>query len=225
MIDLIRFGKISKIHFEDGLVDVTYSDRTDAVSTKVRVLLGEYAMPKEEDPVVVLHLPNGRTEALCLGRYWYADWKPTEGFRGLWRKCFSREQDKCYLKYTDPDEDDGSGNDGTLLFHNEDKTRSEAKSHERESDEEISDKGKSIKIEADTTIEVKAGTTLTLKGDGKVLIQSAVVEISGDAAVNITGGNVNIRGDSGNVRVGTIGLLEHKHNCTAPGSPSGPAIP
>ena len=223
--DLIRFGKISKIHYEEGLVDVVYSDRTDAVSTKVRLLLHEYMMPKEKDPVIVLHLPNGRTEALCLGRYWYADWKPVKGFQGLYRKCFSRDQERCYMEYADPDEDDGNGNDGTLLLHNEDKTRSEAKSHERESGEGTSDKAKTITIEADTTAEIKAGSTLTLKGEGKVLIQSAVVEISGNSAVSITGGNVDIRGDSGNVRMGVIDLLGHKHNCTSPGSPSGPAIP
>ena len=194
MTDLFRIGKISKIHYEDGMVDVVYSDRTDAVATKVRLLLSEYAMPKEKDPVLVLHLPNGRTEALCLGRYWYADWKPQEGFKGLWRKCFSRDQTRCYARYDDPDEDD---------------TRAEAKN---------------IVIEANTAAELKAGTTLTLKGEGKVLIESAVVEVSGDSAVNITGGRVDIRGDSGNVRIGVIGFLDHGHNCTAPGAPSGPPI-
>ena len=209
MTDLFRIGKISKIHYEDGMVDVVYSDRTDAVATKVRLLLSEYAMPKEKDPVLVLHLPNGRTEALCLGRYWYADWKPQEGFKGLWRKCFSRDQTRCYARYDDPDEDDGNGNKGEFLLHNEDDTRAEAKN---------------IVIEANTAAELKAGTTLTLKGEGKVLIESAVVEVSGDSAVNITGGRVDIRGDSGNVRIGVIGFLNHGHNCTAPGAPSGPPI-
>jgi|GEM_PF-505289 len=211
MSDLFRFGKISKVYYEDGMVDVTYNDRTDAVTKEVRLLLHEYNAPDVDDPVFVMHMPNGRTAALCLGRYWFADWKPIEGFKGLFRKCFSRDQEKCYIKYTDPDNDDGNGNDGTLLLHNDEKTRSEAKSHERESEEETHDKAQRILIESDTTAEIKAGTTLTLTGEGKVLIQGGIVEITGDSAVSIDGGTVNITGDAGDVKVRGISLVNHTH--------------
>ena len=207
MFDIIRFGRISSVNYEAGLARVVYNDRTDgagnkSVTRELPYLSFWYEMPEVDDSVVVLHMPNGGTKGLVLGRYWSQKNQPPEGKKGLFRKWFSREPDDCYLRY-DPD-------NGELYIKNKDGARVEVKSHV---------------LEAEQTYEVKAGSTVTIKGDGKVLVQSAVAEISGDSAVNITGGNVDIRGDSGNIRIGVIGFLEHKHNCTAPGTPSGPAIP
>jgi hypothetical protein len=203
MNQLFRFGKISKVYYEDGLVDVVYKDRTDAVSEGVRLLLHEYGMPDVDDPVFVLHMPNGRTEALCFGRYWFEGWKPTEGFKGLYRKCFSRKQDGCYFRYTDPDENDGANNngeenDGKATFHNEDDARAEAKNFEREAREKITDKSKGHKIDVDGDAEIMA--------TGKATVKAQNIEIDGTANITIkAGAQLNLSGQGGTVDLtGTI---------------------
>ena len=224
---LFRFGKISKVYYEDGMVDVVYHDRTDAVSEKIRVLLNEYSMPDVDDPVFVMHMPNGRTEGLCFGRYWYKDWKPEEGFKGLFRKAFSRKQDQCYIKYTDPDEDDGNGNDGTLLLHNEDDTRAESKNFEREAEENITDKSKGHKIDVDGDAEITATGKVTISGASEIVVKSSAnitIQAGGQLHLTGAGGTINVSGN-GAFAVNGVSLPLHTHNCTAPGAPSGPPIP
>ena len=211
-MDTIRVGKISSLNYEKGLARVTYSDRDDAVTKEIPLLTpyGEYYMPEVDDLVYILHLPNGGEAGIILGRYWTKNYTPAEGAQGLRRKDLSREQGKCYWKYTDPEV--GDGNDGTLEMHNDD-------------DIDIGIDGKAdIKIKGDTKLD--SDGTITVKGATKVEIDSdGTVKISGSAKVEISGGVVNINGSSGDVKVQGVSLTTHTHNCTAPGSPSGPPIP
>ncbi len=69
---MIRIGKISNVLYEKGLVEVTYEDRDNDVTNPIPCLtLGnEYNMPCIGDLVLVAHLDNDFTDAICLGTFW-----------------------------------------------------------------------------------------------------------------------------------------------------------
>jgi len=206
---MLRVGRISAIDYKKYIARIKYdvdNGESELVTADFPFLMAEYNCPNVDDQVWVLHRGDGQEAGLVLGRASSDKYRPEfQGKKGLWRKWFSRAQHQCYAEYADPH--NGDGNDGEFLFHNDDDARGEANR---------------ITIEADTTAEIKAGTTLTLKGEGKVLVQGGIVEISGDSVVSVDGGIVNIRGDAGDVIVSAISLVTHIHPLA--GSTTGPPI-
>ena len=210
-MDFIRVGKISSLNYEKGLARVTYSDRDDAVTKEIPLLTpyGEYYMPEVDDYVYILHMPNGAEAGLILGRYWTKNYTPAEGYQGLRRKDLSRTQGKCCWKYLDPGV--GSGNDGKLTLHND-------------NDIAATTDGK-MSAESKGDADVKSNGTITVSGGTKIKVNSdGSVEISGGTVTIQSNSTINISGNAGDVSIGGISLLTHTHNCTAPGSPSGPPI-
>lgn len=204
-MDTIRVGKISSLNYEKGLARVTYSDRDDSVTKEIPLMspFGEYYMPEVDDFVYVLHMPNGGEAGIIMGRYWTKNNKPAEGKQGLRRKDLSREQGKCYWKYCDPDV--GEGNDGKLELHNDD------------GDIEVTLSG-DAKLESDGSVTVNGKSSVKVQSDGSI-------EITTSGSIKVSGGTINVSAGSGNVTVQGVSLTTHTHNCTAPGSPSGPPIP
>ena len=210
-MDTIRVGKISSLNYEKGLARVTYSDRDDAVTKEIPLLTpyGEYYMPEVDDYVYILHLPNGSEAGVILGRYWTKNCTPLEGFQGLRRKDVARKQGKCFWKYTDPDL--GHGNDGKMELHNDDDVA-------LTTDGKMAAQSKGdADLKSDGSITVDGKTKIKVNSDGSVEILGGTVKIQSSAAINISG-------SAGDVQIGGISLLTHTHNCTAPGSPSGPPI-
>lgn len=68
----IRIGKVSSIDYDNGMVQVLYTDRDGAVTKALPVLTfnDEYKMPSVGSYVLVVHLSNGTEAGYILGTYW-----------------------------------------------------------------------------------------------------------------------------------------------------------
>ncbi len=67
MNDIVRIGKISTIDYEAGTASVVYTDRNNEPSPNFPFFSLFYEMPKLDDTVVVLLLPNSTTRGFILG--------------------------------------------------------------------------------------------------------------------------------------------------------------
>lgn len=196
--NIFRVGRISSVNYEKGKVRIVYNDKDKAVTKEMPMFSSEYHMPAVDDLVTVMHLPNGTEVGVVLGRVWTGkNNRPPEGFEGLYRKDLSRKNGKCMIRYEDTEE--GEGNSGELKIHNDDDILVEAKN---------------MKAETDADIELKSDGSVSISG-------SSSVKVHGDGSVEIRGGHVTI---TGAVKIDGITFSAHTHNCTAPGSPSGPPI-
>jgi phage baseplate assembly protein gpV len=104
---LIRIGKVSSINAEKGMISVTYPDLDNATTKEFPVFsfTDEYKMPQIGQEVLVLHLSNGQSAGIVMGRYWNKANVPpvSEGFR----KELGSEHGEAFLQY----------NDGVLTIH------------------------------------------------------------------------------------------------------------
>ena len=199
-MDILRVGKISSVDYEKGVARVVYSDRDNCTTIELPFIVFNscYHLPKVDDLCLVIHMPNGSVQGFILGDYWNDNHTPPEGAKqGLYRVEYSRTKGKSYMEYADPD--DGDGNDGKWMLHNDDDTD----------------------VDVGGKLTVKGADKVEISSDGSVKLSGASMEIKSDGTLNITGGNVSV---SGNVKIDGIQFLTHTHNCTAPGSPSGPPV-
>ena len=69
---LIRIGKVSSVNKSKGLVSVTYPDLDDSVTGEFPCFsfMDEYSLPPVGADVLVLHLSNGQSAGVVMGRYW-----------------------------------------------------------------------------------------------------------------------------------------------------------
>lgn len=96
-------GNVSSIKYKKGLIEVTYPDLDDSVTDALPVfsLTGEYKMPKVGDEVLVVHLSNGETAGIVLGKFWGGDEKPKVYGQNVFRKELGDTQGECYIQYKD----------------------------------------------------------------------------------------------------------------------------
>lgn len=101
--DFIRIGRISAIDYKRGMARIVYHDRDTAVTEYFHTLTlnKEYHMPKIGDMVLILHLTNGASTGIILGKYWGPANLPPEYGKEIYRKDFAREDGETYLKYDD----------------------------------------------------------------------------------------------------------------------------
>lgn len=79
MNDVIRIGRISSVNPTSGMARVYYPDR-DSTTSELS-LFGfhrEFKLPKVNDQVVVLHLPNDTSSGIILGNFWNEADSPPE---------------------------------------------------------------------------------------------------------------------------------------------------
>ena len=78
---LIRIGKVSSVNSATGMVSVTYPDLDDSVTAEFSLFAptGEYSAPPIGSDVLVLHLSNGQSEGIVMGRFWNEDNPPPQG--------------------------------------------------------------------------------------------------------------------------------------------------
>lgn len=102
-MDLIRLGRVSKINYDAGMIEVTYPDRDNSVTDQFPVLSfnSEYKMPGIGENVLVLHLSNGSTFGVVLGPYWNESNKPAVSGKDVYRKEMSGTKGKAYMEYKD----------------------------------------------------------------------------------------------------------------------------
>lgn len=102
MAKQIRIGRVSSIDYQNGMIRATYMDMDDDVTVDFPVFsfTDEYKMPEVGDEVAVLHLSNGTTAGVVLGRYWNKDNKPAKYGKGVFRKELAHEPGEAYIQYT-----------------------------------------------------------------------------------------------------------------------------
>lgn len=93
---MIRLGKISTINYERGMASVVYPDRNNEPSPDFPFFSTTYEMPKVDDMVVVILLPNSTAKGFILGVPWSSVNIPPEAGKGIFCKHFS---DGAYVKY------------------------------------------------------------------------------------------------------------------------------
>lgn len=111
---LIRLGKVSSIDYENGMISVTYPDMDDSTTDKFPVfsLTDEYKMPGIGKEVLVLHLSNGQSAGVVMGRYWNEGNKPPISGKNIFRKELGETFGEAYIQY--------SG--GSITLHDQDGT-------------------------------------------------------------------------------------------------------
>lgn len=99
----IRIGKVSKINYENGMIEVTYPDLDDAVTDELPVCSfnGEYKMPDIGQEVLVLHLSNGSVAGVVMGPYWNKENRPEVSGKGVYRKEMGPKPGQAYAQYKD----------------------------------------------------------------------------------------------------------------------------
>lgn len=88
MEDIIRIGKISTVNYAAGTASVIYTDRNDEVSPYFPFFSLAYEMPKVDDTVVVVMLPNSTTKGFILGVPFSGKKIPAENGQGVFYKEF-----------------------------------------------------------------------------------------------------------------------------------------
>ena len=103
--NILRIGKVSSIDYESGMMQIVYTDKDNAVTTKLPYVNfnNEYCMPKIGEQVVVAHLSNGTSRGVVLGTMWNKKNIPVENGKQLYRKEFSKTPGAAYTRYNDED--------------------------------------------------------------------------------------------------------------------------
>lgn len=99
---LIRLGKVSSIDYENGMISVTYPDMDDSTTDKFPVfsMTDEYKMPEIGKEVLVLHLSNGQSAGVVMGRYWNEANKPPVNGKDIYRKELGFTFGEAYIQYS-----------------------------------------------------------------------------------------------------------------------------
>lgn len=100
-MEAIRIGKVSSIDYDNGMIQVLYTDHDGSVTKALPVLTfnDEYKMPKVGSYVLVVHLSNGSEAGYILGSYWNAAHSPASTGKGVYRKEYGNEPGRAYTKY------------------------------------------------------------------------------------------------------------------------------
>lgn len=88
MEDIIRIGKISMVNYAAGTASVIYTDRNNEASPYFPFFSFAYEMPKVDDTVVVVMLPNSTTKGFILGVPFSGKKIPAENGQGIFYKEF-----------------------------------------------------------------------------------------------------------------------------------------
>lgn len=98
---LIRLGKVSSIDYANGMISVTYPDMDDSTTSKFPVFsfTDEYKMPSIGQEVLVLHLSNGESAGVVMGRYWNKGNTPPTSGAGVFRKELGAAFGEAYIQY------------------------------------------------------------------------------------------------------------------------------
>ncbi len=215
-----RIGKVSSCNYEKGTARVVYADRDNCTTIELPYFcpFEEYYEPEVDDLVCVFHLENGSSKGIIMGRYWSKNHAPPDGVKqGIRRKDFSRKQGRCYWQYDDPEV--GEGNEGKMLIHNDDDVEMTVDGDLEEKTKgnvERSSEG-DYKVKSEGSLNIKGASSVKVESDGSITISGAGgITISSSTGITIDGGGLTT--------VDGVHFKAHTHNCTAPGSPSGPPI-
>ena len=108
---LIRMGKVSSIDYANGMISVTYPDLDNSTTDTFPVfsLTDEYKMPGIGQEVLVLHMSNGQSAGVVMGRYWNRGNRPPVSGDNVFRNELGKAFGEAYIQY--------SG--GNITFHDQ----------------------------------------------------------------------------------------------------------
>lgn len=100
---LIRLGKVSSIDYANGMISVTYPDMDQATTDNFPVfsMTDEYKMPGIGQEVLVLHLSNGQSAGVVMGKYWNKGNQPSVSGKNVFRKELGQTFGEAYIQYKD----------------------------------------------------------------------------------------------------------------------------
>ena len=103
--NIFRTGKVSSIDYENGMIQVVYPDKNNAVTTKLPYANfgNEYNMPKIGEQVLVAHLSNGTSRGVVIGGMWNKKNIPKESGKEIYRKELSKTPGAAYIRFNDED--------------------------------------------------------------------------------------------------------------------------
>lgn len=183
MKSTIRIGKVSKVNYEAGTVQVTYADRDDAVTGDICMVSNAlYRMPAVDSLVCVAHNSDSQEMGTCIGTFWNDEYKPVDGKEKLYRYDYNDKQGKAFEMYEGDTGDYTETIDGNV--------------------KETVGKNVEYTVKGDMTFKVGGATVK--------VCQSGAVEIKG-TTISIDGSTVNINGGSGDCVISGVSLVNHKH--------------
>lgn len=108
---LIRIGRVSSVNDTSGLVSVTYTGLDDSTTDEFPVFsfTDEYKMPGIGQEVLVLHLSNGQSAGIVMGRMWNNQNQPPKSENSVFRKELGKVYGEAYIEY----------GDGNIVFKDE----------------------------------------------------------------------------------------------------------
>lgn len=234
-----RTGRVSAIDYEAGTYEVTYFDRGKSVTRQINAMSnGEYKMPCVGQVVSVAHNSNGTAAGTTTGTVWNKTNKPAEGYKGLYRKEYgTSRKGQAYSRYDE--------NTGVYTQYVDKRTGrtcngeifDEAKgpvSVIAGGQLQLKSSGASASIQAKTgmgivagtTVAIEAGTFMSLEATGAMSISAGGdISITSPTKVEVSAPILNAEGASGDVKVQSISLVQHKHTSAAPGSESSQPLP
>lgn len=98
---LIRIGRVSSVNDESGMVSVTYPGLDDSTTDDFPVFsfTDEYKMPGIGQEVLVLHLSNGQSAGIVMGRIWNRQNQPPKSENSVFRKELGSVYGEAYIEY------------------------------------------------------------------------------------------------------------------------------
>lgn len=225
----LRIGKVSSINYPDGTARITYEDKSGSTTAEMAFLAWEYWMPKVGDQVLVAHLSNGTCAGFILGPVWHGNWRPIEGFDGLFRKEFANRPGQATERY------DAKANYYNLTITGE----MEVNASEKYT---LSVGGSVIQMDSEGNITIVAAKSVTINSPethimGKLIVDKTEqvkksLSVGGAASI---GGNATIYGKTtlkddvtaetkveaaDDVTASGKSLKTHTHTSGGPGSPT-----
>lgn len=113
---LIRIGRVSSVNPDSGMVSVTYADLDDSTTDEFPVFsfTDEYKMPGIGQEVLVLHLSNGQTAGIVMGRIWNRRNIPPNIGGSVFHKELGQSYGEAYIEYNGGDMILKDGNAGAI---------------------------------------------------------------------------------------------------------------
>lgn len=223
----LRIGKVSSINYPDGTARITYEDKSGSTTAEMAFLAWEYWMPKVGDQVLVAHLSNGTCAGFILGPVWHGNWRPIEGFDGLFRKEFANRPGQATERY------DAKANDYNLTITGE----MEVNASEKYT---LTVGGSVIQMDKEGNITIVAAKSVTINSPethimGKLIVDKTEqvkqsLSVGGAATVY---GKTTLKDDvtaetkvdaTDDVTASGKSLKTHTHTSGGPGSPTSPPL-
>ena len=172
---------------------------------------GDFWLPKKDDTVWIEFEDGDPDKPVYSGSWWSNN------------KCIAKDDEDEYNENTRIIEFDGC----KIKMKSDESIETTIKNSKifMKEDETTVSVGDTVEVKVtNDTVKIDCDSAvITVKTDGSIEIKgSSSISVKSDSSVSIQGSSVDIKSPT---TIDGVPFLLHTHNCTAPGSPSGPVIP